>query len=110
MARTYIFKATGTAYAGSVIKTPAERFAIGVDMSRQLRGATLQTVSTVVTDLADASVVTSTILVSANGVVVGNAGEVTVRTGTSGHRYRVAFILRDSLNRLYEEGLLLIVR
>jgi len=110
MARTYIFNATGTACAGSVTKSTAERFALGINMARQLRGATLQTAVAVVTDLADNSLVTSTLLLSANGLVTGTVGEVTVRAGTTGHRYRVAFTLRDNLNRLFEECILLLVR
>lgn len=96
---------------GTFSKSPTERCPLEIDLRHAVpEGTTLAQVTVSATDLADASPQTATVLTSATGRWSGLIIGTTVRAGTGGHRYRVHFSVRDTVNHVYEETLTLVVR
>lgn len=97
--------------AGAFLKHPVEVQPRGIDMQGKLpSGATVTQAQVAATDLTTGSDATSTVLQSPMAQVTNTAADVVVRAGINGHRYQLDFTIRDSLNHVYRETLIMVVR
>lgn len=83
-------------------KQPSESYYISFDFTAWLGSETVSSAVVVATDLADGSVVTSTVTTAGSQSIVSPHVYVWVKAGTSGHNYNIACTATCSAGSVYE--------
>lgn len=83
-------------------KQPSEAYHISFDFTAWLGSETISSAVVVATDLADGSVVTSTVTTVGSQVIASPLVYVWVKAGTSGHDYNINCVVTCSAGSVYE--------